>query len=66
VAVALEAQADIMKTVNRLKVRRRWVFMVISLRKVITWNSYEKINGKSDGKHHQLSLTVVESYAILG
>jgi len=61
VAVAVEAQAEVNKA-NRLNVRKRRVLIVISLRKVITLNPYEKINGKSDCT---LRLRSTDEYSLL-
>ena len=47
-SVAGGAQAIARKTEMRIDIRMRWVFMVISVREVITENPYEKIN-KSSG-----------------
>ena len=64
--VAVEVQAEVNKTASRLRDRKRRIFIVISFRKVITLNPYVKINNKPHCAHSELSLTVVESYAILG
>ena len=61
VVVAVEAQAEVNKA-SRLQVRKRRVLIVISLRKVITLNPYEKINGKS---YCTLRLRSTEEHSLL-